>query len=124
MTSGEAGRPRPSLPRESGREMRPRAHRRVDRLFMCADYARAPKPMSTFNLQERPNRSREVDRLGLEVLVEPLDATLAADARLLEAAERHLRIDDHAVDRDASRSHPARHLVAVLGVFRVDGPVQ
>src|SRR5688572_7970399 len=67
---------------------------------------------------------REVHGLQLEVRLETLDAALAPPPRLLEAAERHLRIDDHAVDGHATRAHTARDLVAALGVRRVDRAMQ
>ena len=49
---------------------------------------------------------------------------LRAHAGLLEAAERHLDVDGHAVDRDAARAHPARELVGSLRIRAVDGAVQ
>src|SRR5690606_28350984 len=48
----------------------------------------------------------------------------AADTGLLEAPERHLRVDDHAVHRDAAGTHASRHLVAALRIRSVDGAVQ
>src|SRR5690606_39236417 len=68
--------------------------------------------------------SGEIHRLQLEVELEAFDAALAPDARLLEAAERHLRVDDHAVHRHAAGAHPPRDLVAALRVRRIDGAVQ
>src|SRR5690606_9713367 len=67
---------------------------------------------------------REVDGLDLEVELEALDAAFAPDARLFEAAERHLRIDDHAVHGDAAGAHAASDHVAAFGVGRVDRTVQ
>src|SRR5690606_41071278 len=60
----------------------------------------------------------------LEVELEALDTAFAPYPGLLEAAERHLRVDDHAVHRDAARAHPTSHLVAALGVGRVDRAVE
>src|SRR6185295_5741484 len=70
------------------------------------------------------SRLGEIDGLQLEVRIEPFDTAFAARARLLEAAERHRRIDDEPVDRDAARAHAPRDLVAVLRVLRVHGAVQ
>src|SRR5262245_41421973 len=67
---------------------------------------------------------REVNRFQLEVRLEPFEAALTSPARLLEAAERHLWIDDHAVHGHAAGTHAARDLVAALLVRRVHGAVQ
>src|SRR5690606_4352470 len=66
----------------------------------------------------------EVDGLGLEVVVEAFGSTLAADARLLETAERLLRIDDHAVDGDVARADAAGNGVAALRIGGVDRGVE
>src|SRR5262245_12620307 len=63
---------------------------------------------------------RDVNRLGLDVVVEALGAALAADAGLLEAAEGMFRVDDHAVDGDAARAHAARDRIAAIRVRRED----
>src|SRR5688572_6134896 len=87
-------------------------------IIESATLKKAPSPDAVFAAL------REVYGLQLEVRLESLDAAFAAPARLLEAAEWHLRIDDHAVDRHAARAHAARDLVTALRVRRVDGAVQ
>src|SRR6476619_7146351 len=78
-----------------------------------------PEPESS-----APPQSGEIHCLELEVRIETLDPSLAPRARLLEAAERHRRVDDQAVHRDAARAYPPRDLVAALGVLGVDRAVQ
>src|SRR5262245_57448913 len=56
------------------------------------------------------------DRLRLEVRRDTATAELAADAGLLEAAERGVARDDEPVDHHAARADPARDLAAVRGV--------
>src|SRR5512143_703407 len=51
--------------------------------------------------------SSELQRLGLEELLEPEGAELAADARLLVATERRDRVEPSAVDVDLTGLHPA-----------------
>src|SRR3954449_935127 len=75
------------------------ALRSTKRGIGAADFgADARSPASDRRLERRrvgPDVHGDV--LGLEVLVEALGAALAAEARLLDAAERRPRVGDHAL---------------------------
>src|SRR3954452_10619852 len=68
------------------------------------------------------------DQLGLEVLLEALDAHLPADAGLLVPAERSVRAEpDTAVDGEGAGADPVRHGTRSLeraAVHRAGQPVR
>src|SRR5690606_18880452 len=67
-----------------------------------------------------PGPSEAVDRLVLEVGGEALGATLAADARLLEATERGARLEHEAVHVERAGADPLGDVQAGAGA--VGGP--
>src|SRR5215471_13848267 len=61
---------------------------------------------------------RQHDRLRLQEPLESFGPQLAADARLLEAAERRREVHAHAVDAVGTGAHPARDVYPGLRIGR------
>src|SRR5690606_38624716 len=66
----------------------------------------------------------ELDGRHLEVSGGPFRTALTAHARLLEATERLVRINDHAVDRNVARTDATGNRVSTLGSRRIDRCIQ